>query len=299
MRDIRTITGLRVIAKDEGLNVGTVSQVVIDLATGRMLGLVVGDGAGQRGVAAADIETIGVDAVMISKRAVAKLLTDLPEVDQFRRPAGAAPLQAVTQSGKRLGAVSAIFLDPLEKCVTRYEISGGPFKDLAEGILILPVVKEAIHGQDALILPDEAIAQVGRETGGLLARFSQLGELVKTQYQQAAETVEKAAADSAESLKKEAKVIKQRAGEVAEKTRKTVGDGTESLKKEADVIKQRAGEVAEKTRQTVVAHVEPLKPGTDKPAEEAPPEAEPAVKKPARRKIATHKEESAEPKADA
>ena len=259
MREIGTITGLRVLTMEEAASLGAVTQVVVDLAQGRVLGLFLSSSAGELGVAAADLQTIGSDVVMVSRREVARPRSEMPELDKFRRPSNAPPLQVFTTSGRRLGAVSAVYIDPLDKTVTRYEVSGGPFKDMAEGVLILPIIAGAVHGQDAVIIPEESVAGEVRETGGLLAKLSNLGQKVRGQVQQTTETVEKVADKSGQVLKKEAAAVKERAGGLAGKARdqaqhtadtveKAVGKGGAALKKEAGIAKERAGDLAEKAR---------------------------------------------------
>ncbi|NPV46152.1 MAG: hypothetical protein HPY69_04280 [Armatimonadetes bacterium] len=270
MRDIDTIVGLRVLTIEEAVNLGTVSQVVVDLSQGRVLGIMVNTAAGEQAVAADDIQTIGADVVMVSNRQVLKPRADLPELDKFRRPANAAPLQVFTTSGRRLGAVAAVYIDPLEKVVNRYEVSAGPLRDMAEGILVLPVIAGSVHGQDAVIIPDELVAQQGRETGGLLAKLNSLGQKVKEQYQQTAEKVEEAVDKGAEALRKEAAVVKERAGDLtekakeqyqqaAEKVEEKVGKGAEVLKKEAAEVKERAEELSEKAKERAQKVAETIK----------------------------------------
>lgn len=235
MREIKSIAGLRVISVDEGANCGAVSQVVVDLARGLVLGITIGSGASERGVIADDIQTIGTDVVMVYRRENIKPLSDLPDLED-RVSHSQAPLQVITASGRRLGIVSAVFIDPLEKVVISYEVSSGPLKDLAEGVLILPIVPGTVHGEDCLIVPDDAVRELGRETGGLFARFSQWGDTARKQVQVAAGSAEKLASTSAETLKKEAAVVKQRAGELTAKAKEAAQRLTE---------KEDSGSVAE------------------------------------------------------
>lgn len=247
MREIKSITGLRVISVDEGASVGVVSEVVVDLAAGTVLGIILGNGAAERGVEAADIQTIGTDVIMISNQGVARHLSELPELEK-RKSVHVGGLQVFTASGRRLGVISAIFIDPYEKVVARYEISGGPLKDLADGILIMPIIPGTVHGQDAVIVPDEAAEEMGREAGGLRARFGQWGdtarkqaqqmsETARKQVQQVAESAEKIVDTSAETLKKEAAVVQERAVDIAAKAREAVtklGEKEESAAIEAE-----------------------------------------------------------------
>ena len=281
MREIRTIVGLRVISMDEGANVGTVTQVVVDLAQGKLLGFLLGSGAAERGVRAEEIQTIGTDAIIISTRTVARHLSELPELEQFRRPPGAPLPQVFTTSGEHLGGVSSVYLDPLEKVVTRYEVSGGPVKDVTEGVLVLPVVPGTVHGVDALILPDQGVRKVGRETGGLFGRLSEFRGRLKTQYQHAAEGVEKLCEESADTLKKEAAVVSQSVGKLSEKARQVVTE----LKSEAST-----GEEAQPAEPAKAAEAAAPAGETEaEPAEKAKPKPRRTTKK------QTDKEASADP----
>jgi hypothetical protein len=191
------------------------------------------------------------------------------------KAAGGHMIPVFTDSGRRLGVVSGIYIDPYEKSVTRYEVSSGALKDLADGILVLPIVAGTVHGQDAVILPDSAVREMGRETGGLFARFSQWGDSARKQYQQVAENAEKMVETGSEALKKEAAVVRDKAKEVSEKA-KAVGekvgekakDVSEKAKEVGEKIGEKAAEVGAEAREAV-AHI-----GGDKSDEAKPAEAE-------------------------
>lgn len=218
MREIKSINGLRVITVDEGASVGSVNQVVVDLSTGAVLGIILGNGASERGVLSADIQTIGSDVIMISSREVARHLSELPELEK-RKGAASHLIPVFTDGGRRLGVVSGIYIDPLEKVVTRYEISSGAIKDLADGLLVLPIISGTVHGQDAIIIPDSAVREMGRESGGLFARFSQWSDSARKQYQQVAESAEKMVETGSETLKKEAAVMRENVADLSAKAK--------------------------------------------------------------------------------
>jgi uncharacterized protein YrrD len=247
MREIKSITGLRVISIDEGASVGSVSQVVVDLAAGSLLGLIIGSGAGERGVTAQDIQTIGSDVVMISSRTVAKPLSELPELEK-RKTSSVHLLPVFTDGGRRLGVVSSIFIDPLEKSVTRYEVSSGAIKDIADGLLILPVLPGTVHGQDAVIVPESSVKSGAREAGGLLARFSQWGDSARKQYQQVAEKTEKLVESGSETFKKEAAVVREKAKVVGDKAKELGEKASEKAKEVGEMAAEKAKEVGDKAK---------------------------------------------------
>ena len=248
MREIKSINGLRVISASEGASLGTVSQVVVDLATGAVVGLIIGNGAAERGLVAADIQTIGTDVVMVASAEVARPLADFPEIEQ-RKASSVHLVPVFTSAGRRLGVVSSIFIDPLEKVVTHYEVSSGAIKDLADGLLVMPIIPGAVHGQDAVIVPDEGVRAGGRETGGLFARFSQWGDSARKQYQQVAESAEKMVETGSEALKKEAAVVREKAKEVGEKAKVAGEKAAEKAKEVGEKAVDKAKEATEKAKE--------------------------------------------------
>lgn len=243
MREIKSIVGLRVLSVEEGAGVGVVNQVVVDLSTGHMLGLILSDDQIQRGVLAENIHTIGADVIMISSRDVAPVLSDLPQLES-RRMAENTLVGVFTASGRRLGVISSVFIDPYDKVVTRYEVSSGPLKDLADGVLILPILPGTVHGQDAVIVPDEQVRQLGREAGGWRGRFGQWSEGARKQVQQVSEQAEKLYESGSEAVKKEAAVVRERAAKLSE-------TGGETLREQAKVVREKAADVSAKAREAV------------------------------------------------
>ncbi len=277
MRDIRTITGLRVLSVEEGADLGAVSQVVVDLAAGNVLGIIVGSGSVEKAVRAEDIQTIGTDVVMISSRDVAGAVQEHPELAAHRREP-VNPLGVFTKSGRKLGIVATVFIDPLDKVVTRYEVSAGPLKDVTDGILTLPVIDGTIHGQDAIILPDAAVAQFGREIGGLRAALGRLGETAGVKYRQAADGVEKVVESSSETLRKNARVAREKAAELSEQMRREKEETPQQSEAPEEAVEAAQPAPAEEAQDAQV--LEQPEPGigdveTAAPAEEEHEEVQP------------------------
>ena len=67
MKTTRDLIGLNVFSMEEGRILGRTAECVVDLATGKVLGLVVEGKPGEdKGVARGDITAVGQDAVMRS-----------------------------------------------------------------------------------------------------------------------------------------------------------------------------------------------------------------------------------------
>ena len=190
MRDIASIVGLRVIAAREGRDLGSVTQVVVDLASGQFEGVIVGKGPLEKGIEANDITVIGVDAVMVETHKVVRHLSELPRLLEKRRDPREGSREVLTDSGTRVGTLGTIYIDPETRRVSRYEVSGGAWRDITEGVLSLPPVEGTVDGKDSVIIPASALQhQVGVE-GGLKAQLARLAEVARNQARHAGERIE-------------------------------------------------------------------------------------------------------------
>ncbi len=272
MREIKSLVGLRVLSVEKGANLGTVRQVVVDLARGVLLGLILGEGAAERGVRTEDIATIGDDVIMTKSQEAARPLSELPELEERRREED-EPMPIFTNTGHRLGVISAIFIDPYDRVVTRYEVSGGPIKDLTDGVLILPVLPGTVHGRDAVIVPEEQVRQLGRATGGLRKRLSQWACGARKHIELVSEKAEKVIEAGSELVKKEAEVVKEKAAKVSERAEEIVQTGAETLKEQTKTVQEKAAAVSAKAKEAVAKIKEHEKASGEAEASEAPEEA--------------------------
>lgn len=272
MREIKSLMGLRVLSVEKGANLGTVRQVVVDLARGVLLGLILGEGAAERGVRTEDIATIGDDVIMTKSQEAARPLSELPELEERRRDED-EPMPIFTNTGHRLGVISAIFIDPYDRVVTRYEVSGGPIKDLTDGVLILPILPGTVHGRDAVIVPEEQVRQLGRATGGLRQRLSQWACGARKQIELVSEKAEKVIEAGSELVKKEAEVVKEKAAKVSERAEEIVHTGAEALKEQTKTVQEKAAAVSAKAKEAVAKIKEHENASGEAEAPEAPEEA--------------------------
>ena len=188
MREVSSLLNSEVISVKEGKRLGVISQPVFDLAAGKLLGVIVGKGPGEKGIRAADIKTWGPDLVMVEQGEVAKRLSEIPELLAGRRDPGRPPQQVVTDAGQRLGRLSRVYLEGGKFQVVRFEVSGGAWRDLTEGVLSMPVVKGIIHGPDTIIVPAEAVAKATE------------GASLKSSVEKAAGAVREVATEGAKHL---------------------------------------------------------------------------------------------------
>ena len=277
MREISGLLNAEVISVKEGKRLGVISQAVYDLAVGKLLGLIVGKGPAEKGIRAADIKTWGPDVVMVEQGSVAKRLSELPELLAARRDPGRPPQQVVTDAGQRLGRLSRVYLEGESFLVVRFEVSGGAWRDLTEGVLSMPVVKGIIHGPDTIIVPAEAVAKATE------------GASLKSSMEKAADTVREAASEGAKS-------VREAATEGAKSVREAATAAGESAKHIAESVESSA-EVVKKTLTTPLGHAEEPAPAPKKPAATKPkPTAAKAKPTAAKAKRAAAAKKPAKPK---
>lgn len=269
MREISTIRGLEVVGIADGRVVGRVTQVICDLASGELLGLVTGQGAAERGICAEDIVTIGEDAVMIPSSQAARALSELPDLLSRRREPTAPPLEVVTDEGRRLGRVTKIWINPIDKKVTRYEVSAGVLKNLAEGPVILPVVPGSVHGLDTLVIPAVELASLAGQPGGLRAQLKHLSEKMKAQSAAAREKAQEAARAARESLEKAVAAAKESTAAAREKTAEAAKLARQKAEEAARLAREKAEEAARAARERMGHGAEPPSQASTAPGEES------------------------------
>ncbi len=271
MREVSSLLNSEVISVQEGKRLGVVSQPVYDLAAGRLLGLIIGKGPAEKGILAADIKTWGPDVVMVQNSEVAKRLSELPELLAARRDPGRPPQQVVTDDGQRLGRLSRVYLEGDKFLVVRFEVSGGAWRDLTEGVLSMPVIPGIIHGPDTIIVPAEAVAQA-TEGASLKASVEKAADSVREVAAEGAKTVREAAAEGAKTVREVAsegaKSVREVAGESTKQLVESVESGAETVKKKLSVPLAKAKSAAAKAVPTPETPAEPE--AGESPAEASP-----------------------------
>lgn len=266
MKDTREITGLNVFSIEEGRILGRVAECVVDLATGKVVGLVVDAGRGvERGVARADITAIGKDAVMVPSEKVMKSVAEVTGLEDHRT-AGKAP-RVLTRTGQVLGTLGSVHVDDLCQEVQSYEIVDDMIQVLAEGPATLGIIEGTVHGRDAIVLPENA-AQAIKRPGGLRAKLEKAFGAVR---EKASEVSDKLAGAA-----KKARTVTEEAGEKALAKAKEAGKVVEK-RVETLTAKAKPGKTMAKKEPAKAKKATPKKtPGKKAPAKKAPAKKAPS-----------------------
>jgi len=227
MKDLSSIVGLPVIATDEGKQLGTVSQALVDLSAGRLVAVVLGRPPGKKTVLANDIESIGRDALMVSTSDKARALNTSQELGGLADVLESQP-PVVTDQGTSLGRLAAVYLDPQTMAVTRYEVTGGVLRDALAGAVSLSVIEGTVHGQDTIIVPHDAAKEhVAATRGGLKGQLERIARVFQAQYKQASERTGELCHEGGEKLKAGAEKARQAASTLTDEARQKLREAAE------------------------------------------------------------------------
>ncbi|HCU35532.1 MAG TPA: hypothetical protein DGT21_08760 [Armatimonadetes bacterium] len=258
MREISSIVGEPVISVAEGVELGRVGEIVIDLAQGAVMGMIIERDGVEQGVWADDVAVIGPDAVMLADQTKVQPLSEMTALIERRRGSLDKPLQVLTQSGTKVGVLADIYIDPQSRKVVRYEISGGPLRDLTDGTLSFATIDGMVHGRDIIVIPDETIARLPEQLGGLKGAWGRLSETLRDDYKGASEKAGRIYKVSAERLKDAVETAKERSQEVSKVSAERLKDAVESAKEKSQEVSKAIGEKYEHAREAVESKVEEL-----------------------------------------
>ena len=230
MRELSSLVGLQVIATSEGKRLGTVADAYVDLAAGELVCVTLAKTPELRVILAEDIAVVGDDAIMVADRDKLHGREDVEEELERGKRVLSSPPTVVTDQGKTLGELGTVQIDEGTKKVIRFEVTGGPLKDVTEGVLALPVLEGIVHGQDTIIVPHEVVARRLVQSGGLRGALRNLSERLKISVEDISERSGEFARDTEKKLKERAEEARKKAAEATEKARRRVSEVAEDAK---------------------------------------------------------------------
>ena len=193
VKNTQDVVGLNVFSIEEGRVLGKTTECVVDLATGKVLGLIVAAGKGQEmGIARGDITSVGRDAVMVSTADVLKPLAEVEDLAEHRTAGETPAPRVLTRSGQVLGSLGIVRVDEACEKVIAYEVRGDVVQAVADGPATLPIIKGTVHGRDAVVLPEKATEAIERP-GGLRAWLQKGYDAVREAATEVSEHVTSAA----------------------------------------------------------------------------------------------------------
>lgn len=218
VKNTQDVVGLSVFSIEEGRVLGKTTECVVDLATGKVLGLIVAAAKGQEmGIARGDITAVGRDAVMVSAADVLKPLADVEDLAEHRTAGETPAPRVLTRSGQVLGTLGIVRVDEVCEKVIAYEVRGDVVQAVADGPATLPIIKGTVHGRDAVVLPEKATEAIERP-GGLRAWLQKGYDAVR----EAATEVSGHVTSAAKKVKATAETAEEKAVETAKAAKDAV-----------------------------------------------------------------------------
>jgi uncharacterized protein YrrD len=160
MPKLSKLVGKPIISADTGERIGKVSDVLLDLPSQHVIGLVVAAGVlnSEHVLPYADVQTLGKDAVVA--RAGTRVVSPKEWRKQAIHTARASALKhrrVLTRSGRALGEVHDVLLDDAGS-VEAFEVTGSTLGALLHRRSMLPQTAGVTVGADAVLVPDDTAA---------------------------------------------------------------------------------------------------------------------------------------------
>lgn len=245
MRELSSLAGLEVIATDDGRRLGTVAEPLVDLAAGELVGVTLAKTPEMQVILAEDISIIGPDAVMIPSSEALRSREEVGEALARGRRVLGEPPTVITDRGARLGELGSVHIDEGSKRIIRFEVSGGTFRDVTEGVLAMPPMEGIVHGEDTIIVPHEVVARRLHQASGLRGTFRSLAQRLRGGMVQMSERSDELLREGEQRLKRSTHRVRKRAEEFADEARE-----------KADELADEAREAVEKAREAAKAERE-------------------------------------------
>jgi len=175
MQKASEVIGRTIVAREGGVSVGKVKDIVVDEAGRRVLGFLVEEGVFKRARVApwATVQAIGPDAVVIASQASVVKADEAPEIKSvLDKKLVIKGLRLQTTAGKDLGKIDDFRFDESSGYIVGYELSGGVLADVFKGKSYLPTPASLELGREVAFVAPEAETtivsadDVGEESSG-------------------------------------------------------------------------------------------------------------------------------------
>lgn len=149
MRRARELIGLPVLNLQSGSAAGWIQDVVFDLETQKVNGILLESGHlfhSGKGLPRSAIAAVGKDALTVNDDRVQEVCGI-----KWSEKVGN---QVFTQGGEAKGTIQDVFLDDSANCIVGFEVSDGLFSDLIQGRGAILQENVMVDGKDVLIVED-------------------------------------------------------------------------------------------------------------------------------------------------
>lgn len=165
MIEATELRGNAVVALDTAHKIGEVESLYLKPDEQKVVGIRVRSRQYNErlAISSSNIRSIGKDAVTITSSSLLQHPSRLPELAHVPDLEQIQGARVVTESGKLLGQIGNLYIDPDTCQITKYELEGSFWENLTQTKHTFVASKGMQFGTNILIVPDEVEAQLGRE----------------------------------------------------------------------------------------------------------------------------------------
>jgi uncharacterized protein YrrD len=204
MRKGRDVIGKPVVAYDSGEKLDTISDLIFDQNSNRLLGFLVDEGgwfSSSKVLPISQVQAIGLDAVVVPSKDAIVTAKEVPEINQvLERNNILKDTRIMTLDGRDLGTMVDLYFDAQTGAVEGYEVSGGVFADAYSGRSFVPAPDTLKIGEDVAFVPSETADLMEEQVGGLKAAMQSAGEKLQETAQATGEKLQETAQATGEKL---------------------------------------------------------------------------------------------------
>lgn len=176
----RKYISMPIVSLKEGMQIGTVRNLVIDPVRMELAALII-DQRGwfreQKIIPYSKVKSIGSDAITIDESSNVQKTVSLPEILKLiKEKANPIGTRVISETGTVLGVVEEFFLEESTGKITGFEISGKMLESLFKGKALLSADYVKTLGSDVVVVAPEAEANLEKLDGGLQETLQNLKE---------------------------------------------------------------------------------------------------------------------------
>jgi len=156
------LKGRNVVTVEKPEHVGAVDEVVFDPDNRQIAGLKIKtpEHTTPQLIHARDIRSIGEDVVTIRDKSAMGNEGAFPELGKLPDLRELTNAKAMSQSGKVIGQISNVLIDPQRLSIEGYELGGSFWEQLTGGRKVFNATEGMHYGKGILMIPDDVAALV-------------------------------------------------------------------------------------------------------------------------------------------
>ncbi len=214
MRKGRDVIGKPVVAYDSGENLETISDLIFDQGSNRLLGFLVDEGgwfSSSKVLPIGKVKSIGLDAIIVPSKDAITTANHVAEIKHvLERNNILKDTRIMTLDGRNLGTMVDLYFDAETGVVEGYEVSGGLFADAYSGRSFVPAPHTLKIGEDVAFVPSETADLMEEQVGGIKAAMQTAGDKIQETAQVAGEKLQQTAQVTGEKLQQTAQVTSEK-----------------------------------------------------------------------------------------